>query len=75
MGRGLGEWGWRGGDTEEVGCIVLGDFVLDEKEGGVGFWLVKLGGRRSHFLRWGPGAGLGMTVGRVWVYGTSKVRR
>lgn len=73
---GLGEWGWREGDPEEVGFMVLGNFVTDENEGGVGFWLVHPGGRRSHFLRWGPGgtAGLGMTIGRVWVCETFKVR-
>ena len=39
------------GDTGEVGSTVLGGFVMDEKEAGVGLWLVQLGGRRSHFRR------------------------
>lgn len=34
-------------DIQEVGSVVLGAFVIGGKGGGVRFWLVWLGGRRS----------------------------
>lgn len=76
----VGSWGhcWvaEKRDIEEADSAGLGDLVMDDKEGGAGFWLVQVGGRWSYFLGWGPGgaAGLGEIVCPVWICETSKLR-